>query len=217
MARLNPFSNRVTYDKTRYGLVPADRIEELRSMAKQAEQLSATRQQLVSEQLSTRLDYESDPIIRREIVTTLSAYSTPGAIAGLNKALQDKDAQVRIAACDAWKQRGGPAAVDALATTLGSDMDIDVRLAATSGLGSLRDPKAVRALAVALDDPDPALQYRAMQSLQTVSDQDLGNDVNAWRQYAQNLAPATSPSDSMPGPQVNLPVAEKPSDSWWRR
>lgn len=217
MARLNPFSSRATYDKTRYGLAPADRVEELRSVAKQAEELSSTRQQLVSEQLSTRLEYESDPIIRREIVKTLAAFSTPGAIAGLNKALQDKDAQVRIAACEAWKQLGGPAAVDALARTLGSDTDIDVRLAATAGLASFHDPKAVRALALALDDPDPALQYRAVQSLQSVSDQDLGNDVNAWRQYAQNVGPPTSPGDPTAGPRVDAPVAKKPRNSWWRR
>ena len=39
-------------------------------------------------------------------------------------------------------------------------------------------------LARALEDPDPAVQYRVVDSLRQVSGRDLGNDVNAWRAWA---------------------------------
>jgi hypothetical protein len=42
-------------------------------------------------------------------------------------------------------------------------------------------------LARALEDADPAVQYRAVASLKKVSGRDLGNDVNAWREWATAL------------------------------
>ena len=48
---------------------------------------------------------------------------------------------------------------------------------------------AVEALAIALQDPSPALQYRAMESLKKVSGRDLGHDVVAWRNFIESAAP----------------------------
>jgi HEAT repeat protein len=45
---------------------------------------------------------------------------------------------------------------------------------------------AIPVLAEALEDPDPAVQYRAVAALKQVSGRDLGNDVNAWREWAAN-------------------------------
>ena len=69
-------------------------------------------------------------------------------------------------------------------------------LAAARGLASYRGPAAERALAIALDDKDPALQYRAMQSLREISDRDYGNNAVAWREYLRggNPAPPEGPS-----------------------
>jgi hypothetical protein len=39
-------------------------------------------------------------------------------------------------------------------------------------------------LAKALEDPDPAVQYRAVGALKKVSGRDLGDDVNKWREWA---------------------------------
>lgn len=64
------------------------------------------------------------------------------------------------------------------------DAELDVRLSAIRTLGSLRDKAAIPTLAKALEDPDPAVQYRAVASLKQVSGRDLGDDVNAWREWA---------------------------------
>ena len=54
----------------------------------------------------------------------------------------------------------------------------------------------MKALAVALEDQDPALQRRAVLSLEKVTGRDLGPDVNAWRQLVRegNVAPAKTTS-----------------------
>ena len=51
-------------------------------------------------------------------------------------------------------------------------------------LGECRDESAIPVLARALEDSDPAVQYRAVAALKTVSGRDLGNDVNRWREWA---------------------------------
>ena len=86
-------------------------------------------------------------------------------------------------------KRGGPDASRVLAEALSGDTSVDVRIAATQALGEMRDPQAVPLLAVALEDPDPALQFRAVQAMRLASGKDLGNDVNLWRQYAKNPDP----------------------------
>ena len=59
-------------------------------------------------------------------------------------------------------------------------------------LGEMRDPQAVPLLTVALEDPDPALQFRGVEAMRLATGKDLGNDVNRWREYAQNPDPNAS-------------------------
>jgi len=108
--------------------------------------------------------------------------------------LKDPDANVRVTACEALGRRKGPVAVEGLAETLKSDLDKDVRLAAVRALGETKDPAAREALGVALDDPDPAMQYRAVMSLRLVTGQNFGNDVARWKAYVKGEpAPAAKP------------------------
>jgi HEAT repeat protein len=95
---------------------------------------------------------------------------------------------VRVAACEAWSRRGGPEAVHALSKVLHGDTELDVRLAAARALGALRDRTAIPALGLALEDANPALQWRAIQSLKAVSGRDFGDNVPAWRQFVQSGA-----------------------------
>jgi HEAT repeat protein len=57
-----------------------------------------------------------------------------------------------------------------------------VRLAAGRALGKLKDPEAVPALALALDDTNPAIQFRATQSLKAITGKDF-KTVKEWREY----------------------------------
>ena len=127
---------------------------------------------------------EHDPRVRAEILHLCADFDNPASRAICVGGLDDPDTLVRIAACDAWLQIGGDEAVQYLANRYRSDDDVDVRLHAIRDLGALGNEAAIPVLAEALEAPDPAVQYRAVASLKEVSGRDLGNDVNAWREWA---------------------------------
>ena len=164
---------------------PTQRIADLRELAATAATKNATEKQMISQQLAADIKHESDPLIRAQIVRTLGEY--PGLVSDtvLGKAVSDPDNDVRIAACESWGKRGTAAAATVLAGVLNGDVDHDVRLAAARSLGQSHEQIAVIALGGALEDKDPAMQYRAVTSLRQVTGQDLGNDVNKWREYAK--------------------------------
>jgi len=170
-----------------YGSIPSNRVAELKKLRQNVKQHSQQEQERTAQQLTEQIRSETDPLVRIAILETAALYPVPLAGQLLRAGLRDQDKSVRIACCEAWGQRGGPEAVEALGTALSTDADIDVRLAATSALGNIREPGAVQALAVALEDrQDPALQFRAVQSLRAIGPHDLGNDVEKWRQFAKN-------------------------------
>ena len=170
-------------DDENYGATMYSRLEELSSVRKRADDMSQAEQAEVARDLITALQNDLSPVYRGQVVRTLSLLTNPVASEGLQLALQDEDPDVRVEACKAWSRRGGPDAVPTLSRVVSTDTNLDVRVAATRELGNFKGPVAVSALGVALDDADPALQYRAVQSLKSVTDKDFGNNVPAWRQY----------------------------------
>jgi hypothetical protein len=168
---------------------PDDRIKELRMLAKQAPKLSATEQEQKSNELVAAARSETDALVRAEIFRTLGAFSTLGAGTMLYAGVQDSDPEIRIACCQAWARRGGPDAARVLGEILKQDENVDVRLAAARALGQVKDQSAVAALAPALEDPNPAMQWRAVRSLEKVTGKHFGNDVNAWRAFVQGGNP----------------------------
>lgn len=179
---------------------PAERIRGLRQIAESGASTPADQQQRISAELAAEYQKETDPLIRLEIVETLSHFQTESAAAVLKTAVGDADRDVRVAACLAWGKRGGPESTSVLADVLSRDSDIDVRLAAAKALGDTRDTAAVAALGNALEDPDPALQVRAVTSLREVTGKDFGGDVDRWRQYVKG---------ETPGPPHPVSIAER--------
>ena len=175
---------------------PGERLEELRELASDVHKLPAADAERISNNLAQAIPKEQDPLLRAQILRTLAIFPTETAGRVLAAGIADSEADVRVAACEAWGQRGGPEAVQRLSETLGADTDIDVRLAAARSLGSCPDQKTVAALGLALEDRDPALQRRAVQSLEKVTGRHYGNDVVAWREYVQGRDPMPQ-SDSM--------------------
>lgn len=131
-----------------------------------------------------------DPIVlvRIQAVRQLGNLDCPVSHDALRQAGRDPEPQVRMAAVDAWRRMPSEVAVPALHHVLNSESHIDVRLAATKGLGDHSGSAAIAALRVALSDPDPALRKRAMQSMARSSGEKYGEDLNAWRQYADQMA-----------------------------
>jgi hypothetical protein len=179
-------------DKTSY-LTPPKQIAQLRETAETAPSKCPGERERIAADLGRWMRDEKDPVLRKEIVRALAQIDAPTAKQLLGAALQDPDVLVRVAAVEAIAEQGGPGAVEILGAALKEDHNIDVRLAAARGLGKLKDPRAMPALAVALESHDPALQYRAMQSLKSATGKDFGNDVAAWREYAQGGTPLPKP------------------------
>jgi HEAT repeats len=168
---------------------PGERLEKLRKLASEVKKLPAAETERISTDLAQAISKEQDPLLRAQILRTLAEFPTETASRVLAAGLADSEADVRVAACEAWGQRAGPEAVQRLSETLGADTNIDVRLAAARALASCPDQKTVAALGLALEDHDPALQRRAIQSLEKVTGRHFGNDVVAWREYVQGRDP----------------------------
>lgn len=185
----NPFARDDLEMEKQYGPTPPEQLGSLRALRARASEISTAEQERLSLELAKRVQNEVDPVMRTEVVRALGEMKTPSAVAGLRAALNDSDPEVRVAACDGWRNQSGPEAIMILAERLGSDTNIDVRLAATKALGGFDQPAAVQALGLALDDPDPALQHRAVLSLKESSGKDYGNNLEAWRQFARGGQP----------------------------
>lgn len=172
------------------------RLEELTALQKRAGRMSEAEQVQVAANLSRALAEDPSPQYRAQVARTLGDLSVVAAADALRQAMRDKEPSVRIAACTAWGKRGSEEAVPALAEVLSKDADLDVRTAAARELSKFRTPAVISALGVALDDPDPALQHRAILSLQTVTGKDFGNSVPAWRQFVREggVQPTEVPS-----------------------
>jgi HEAT repeat protein len=115
----------------------------------------------------------------------------------LDAGLADENHAVRIACCQALGRRGEATSVAGLANVLRAEKDIDVRLAAAEALGKIKSPESIQALVVALDDRDPALQYVGVQSMKSLTGQDYGPDVQAWRSVATGGSPPPPEAPSL--------------------
>jgi HEAT repeat protein len=171
-------------DQEKYGFTADTRIKKLAERSKTVKSESTQNQQDFTQDLVRMMLEEHDPRVRSKILETAAEYDTAAATAICTGAMQDPNEVVRIRACNVWAKRGGAEAVQLLATRFQTDADLDVRLRALKMLGELKDKQAIPVLARALEDGDPAVQYRAVASLKQVSGRDLGNDVNAWREWA---------------------------------
>lgn len=172
-------------------------LAEVEALRESAATLSAPQQRHWSGELQHILQHHDNPLLRAAAVKTLAEFAVPEANEGLRVALTDSDATVRQTACAAWGARGGDEAMQRLAEMLDTEKELDVRIAAARELRRFQAPTAYRALGLALQDPDPALQYQAVESLREASGKDYGNDLQAWRQFAQGQDPGPEHSPSI--------------------
>ncbi len=168
---------------------PAQRLEEMQAMVERIPKMQQAEQDALAEQLAQAYRNESDPLLRCQMVRTIAHCGSPRAAETLQAAASDSDRDVRIACCDGWAAHGGPQAVAKLSEALRKDASIDVRLAAARCMAKFPGQETIAALAPALEDPDPALQYRAVQSLRQISEKDFGDDAGAWREFARGGTP----------------------------
>jgi hypothetical protein len=168
-------------------ITPSMRVAAIREMAPRSESADSAERLELCQQLASQIMTEPDPIVRRAIQETIAEIDHPLALDVLKAGLADDDREVRLTCCRMLAKRGDSSAAGVLAAAARNDRDIDVRLEAVSALGTLKTDDSVRALAGALKDRDPAMQYAAVEAMRAATGKDLGNDVEAWRQYAATL------------------------------
>jgi len=178
-------------------ITPAMRTAAVQEMAARADRADSAEQLRLTDQLAMQIRTEPDPLVRQAIQATIAEFPTPLALDVLIAGLQDDDLDVRLTCCRKLGQRSEPRAIQSLSSALKNDEELDVRLAAVDALGQIHSPESIPALATALNDRDPALQYAGVQALQAISNQDFGNDVEAWRQYAEGENPQIAPNISV--------------------
>jgi hypothetical protein len=164
---------------------PDDRRKELHQIAKSIGNQSPSDQERMARELGAEIRNESDPLMRRAILRALTGCQAPLAVAVQVAGTKDSDAEVRRIACKCLGERGGSEAVQELTRVANSDTETDVRLAAIRALGHTGNTAAMPVLAEALADANPAIQYLAKESLRSVSGRDYGDNLDAWREYAQ--------------------------------
>lgn len=185
-AAWSPFAGqqKAAREREKYGPTADQRIKQFATDAKAVASQSDADRAAFTARLATAMLEEHDPRVRCGMLEVAATFDDASALAICRGALQDPDERVRLVACSVWGKRGGPEAVELLAVRYRSDTELDVRLRALRALGDCRDQTAVPVLAKALEDADPAVQYRAVAALKQVSGRDFGNDVNRWREWA---------------------------------
>lgn len=192
--------------KDRTDLVtPAMRSAAVRELGARAAEEGPEGQQEACAQLAQQIQSEPDPIVRSAIQQAAAELQTPLASQMLIAGLSDESTTVRTTCCRELGRRGDAAAIDKLAAAVRTDDDFDVRVAAVDALGQIKTDASVVALAAALKDRDPAMQYAGVQAMRGASGQELGNDVQAWRQYADSL--------QAPAGGANVQVAAQPDET----
>jgi hypothetical protein len=185
----NPFKNKPSAtpaDIARFGPTANQRIKDLKAMREAGPGSDPTAHESKATELARKIQTERDPLVRAQIVRTIEMYPTRLTSAVLHAATNDPEPAVRIACADAWGKRNTDEAVENLSELFKKDESIDVRLAAIKGLGTTKNKAAIEKLAPALEDKDPALQFVAVESLQSITGiTDLGYDVNKWREYVK--------------------------------
>lgn len=160
-------------------------IRRLNALAERASQMSEVEASEAARALNREMQANPPLAVKMAMVQVLGRLETPASIEGLRMAVADEAPRLREEACRALAKIDSPAAMDLLTETAAGDTNSDVKLAAVRGLGRYRNPRALQTLGRALDDRDPAVQYLAMESLERVTGERLGQDVRKWKELAQ--------------------------------
>lgn len=196
---VDPWARKSWREDERFGPTYYTKRDELRATRKSAPRLPPEEQERVAIELSERLREEQHSVLRSEILRTLAVIDSETSLEALRiAATTDSDPDVRVVACQALGEHGSEQAPQVLAQVLGSDTDTDVRIAATRELGRFKDnPQAMQALKLALDENNPAMQYRAVESLKNMTGRDYGADMIAWKEYVDGGNPPEPPPASI--------------------
>ena len=197
LAAANPFVRQKWNEDEKRGPTFHRRLAELRSLRSSTHLYEAQQKERIAANMAQLIQTDESSVLRCEAIAVLGEAATPSGGPVLHSALTDSDEDVRIAACHAWGKIRSEEALATLVQVSESEGDVDVRLAAVEELGNFKDPTAVAALGKALDDADPAVQFRAVQSLRSATGMEYGDSIPGWRDYLQGRASSPPPAPSV--------------------
>ena len=197
LVRFNPVARKKWEADESYGPTFHRRLAELRSLRASTYLYDARQKERIAAEMAELVQTDESSVLRCEALAVMGEVATPSVPPVLHAALTDENQDVRIAACHAWGKIGGDEALATLVQVAEKETDVDVRLAAVEELGKFKDQTAIQVLGTALDDSDPAVQFRAVQSLKSSTGAEYGDSVPGWRDYLQGRRNAPPPAPSL--------------------
>lgn len=125
---------------------------------------------------------DEDPGVRASAVRALALHGSPEDALAIAAELDAEGRLLRWEAARALQRLHNPRVIDGLITRLDrtEEPDADVRAAAATALGQYARGRVYDALVAALDDPSLLVTHAASGSLETLTGEELGDDVDAW-------------------------------------
>ena len=183
LKRVNPYFQRQWAADEKLGVTDHQRMQNLRLLTASIHRMPAAEQASWTAHLQSVLEQDPSAEMRFQAVRTLQHVPGDAALQLIAGSLEDESVKVRMAACDVLGSRSEPQAAHLLAETVNSSVDADVRLAAVAALRGHRGAIVNDALKMTLESNDPALRHAAIESLRTITGQDLGNETEPWLAY----------------------------------
>ncbi|GAB5402266.1 MAG: HEAT repeat domain-containing protein [Aureliella sp.] len=212
MKRVNPYYTSQWKKDREYGPTYEDRKTELVYVQNRLPSMEPAEQAEWADRLATLAQKDVSAEMRAQAIKAIGKLDSPAVTQALNAASSDDVEKVRLAACAAWQQHGGSAAIDMLSSiAMRKDETTSVRQAAIASLAAVDDADAIDTLGRLIDDPSPAIQFQVAQSLGEITGEQHGGDFAAWKQYLASRAPAeTSNSLGEKIPEVNFAGSQQP-------
>lgn len=186
--RMNPYFQSEWRKDRELGPTFEDRIDELRLLDQQIASMPPEEQQAWATRLEKVINEDPSPEVRARAVRAIAKVPSEAAERALNVASTDEVEKVRMSACKAWSELSGTSAArDMLLSLATNDESNSVRQCAIESLATFNDAEVMRSMSTLLEDQSPAVQYQVAQSLERMTGEKLGGDIDGWKQYVANL------------------------------
>ena len=192
LKKLNPVIQSQWKKDRERGPVYSQRVDEMRLVGRQFPSMPPEEQAKWVNTISSVVQTETSPEIRREAVLALSkVMQQPAATEAVVKLSQDKNDKVRLAVSQSLSKQVTPETTQTLLAMATSDKSESVRLAAIESLGPHKTDDVKQFLAKQLSDRSPAVQYHASLALREFTGKDFKGDVSMWKRYlnGENVEP----------------------------
>lgn len=182
---------------------------EMTALVDQAKVSSPADQQRVATRLSEMIQKDDRVLVRLHATQLLGELSPEVAMSAVAAATQDREPDVRVAACRVFGKMKTEDALTQLNSIMQRDEQPDVQIAAVRAMGQFKSQRAAQLLRYALESEQPAMQLAAADSLKLITGQKFGNDIPKWQDHVASLGPVEGASSIN---QVNRANHQQPDE-----